>query len=192
MATEHNTPNINMEKMWEDYTNEGIGVQGYNVPKIQINCAKEKKDKENFEFMEKVWKGKQLYPKAKENYDKDGKLIPVKRPNYFDNLFKSINFGYSKAKENELKELYERKNRPMSIDPNKLVIIKDKNKAKYYKHDRITYFESLIKDMKKNREIHPHMESIIEKVKDDLKKSPKKPTESEAIRNSYKKRGSLP
>jgi hypothetical protein len=190
MSTEQNSPSL--ERLWEDSTGEGIGIQGYLVPKLSINCAKERSDKEAFKFMEKVWKGKERYPKIKENFDKDGKLIPVKRPNYFDDIFKSINFGYSKTKETELKEKYEAKSRPFSIDRDKVVYIKDKNKAKYYRHDRITYFESLGNIVKKEAEIYPHMEVIIEKARDKIKNSPNIKSESETIKIKYEKRGSLP
>lgn len=193
MNTELNSPNMNLDKMWEDFSGDGgLGVHGYILPKHELNCAKERKKKDYFAFLEKVWKGKEKYPKAKENYDKDGKLIPVKRPNYFDDLFKSMNFGYSKEKDNELKELYSRKSRPISIDPNKIVIIKDKNKAKYYKHDRITYFESLVNEVKKGAKIYPHMESIIEKAKENIKNSPKQKSISESLKVKYDNKGSLP
>jgi hypothetical protein len=190
MNIEHNSPSL--ERLWDDFTGEGIGIQGYLVPKLSINCAKERQDKEQFKYMEKVWKGKEKYPKVKENFDKDGKLIPLKRPNFFDEIFKSLNFGYSKSKETELKEKYESKSRPFSIDHDKVVYIKDKNKAKYYKHDRITYFESLGIAVKKEAEIYPHMEAIIEKAKDKIKNNPNVKSESDLIKIKYEKRGSLP
>ena len=192
MSTEQNSPFINIEKLMEDFSGEIGGVAGYRVPKNHTNCAKQRKDRDHFEFMEKVWKGKKAYPRPKENFDKDGKVILPKRPNYFNELFRSVDFGYSKEKENALKEIYERKNRPMSIDPNKLKIIKEKDKAKIYRHDRITYFEGLTLDIKKSKVIYPHMEKIIEKAKENMKKNPKKPSESETTKESYKKRGSLP
>lgn len=192
MTSEFNSPSL--ERLWEDSTGEGIGIQGYMVPKLSssINCAKQSKDRESLQFMEKVWKGKERYPKVKENFDKDGKLIPIQRPNYFDDIFKSINFGYSKTKETELKEKYDAKSRPFSIDRDRIVYIKDKNKAKYYKHDRITYFESLGNIVKKEQQIYPHMEAIIEKTKEKVKASPIQKSESEIMKVKYDKRGSLP
>ena len=56
----------------------------------------------------------------------------------------------------------------MSIDPNKIKIIKEKNKAMIYRHDRITYFEGLIREIKKSKEIYPHMKQIIEKAKENI------------------------
>lgn len=189
-VTEHNSPNL--EKLWEDFTGEGMGIQGYNIPRIEMDCAKRRKDLDYFDFLEKVWKGKEKYPKAKENLDKDGKIVPPKRPNYFDDLFKSMNFGYSKSKENDLKEMYERKGRPYSIEPNKIKINKDRNKAKFYNHDRITYFESLVKAVNKEGQFYPHMEQILEKVKESIKNSPQKKTISESLKALYNNRGSLP
>ena len=93
MNTEQNSLFINIEKLMEDFSIEIGGVAGYRVSKNHINCAKERKDKNHLEFMEKVWKGKQLYPRPKENFDKDGKAILPKRPNYFNELFKSMDFG---------------------------------------------------------------------------------------------------
>jgi hypothetical protein len=189
-ATEHNSPNL--EKLWENYTGEGYGIPGYNIPRIEMNCAKNKKDKEYFEFLEKVWNGKQKYPSKKENLDKDGKQIPLKRPNFFDELFKSLDFGYSKTKETDLKEMYLRKGRPYSIEPNKIKVNKEKNKAKFYNHDRITYFESLVNECKKGEKIYPHMENIIEKAKEKIKNSPTKKNISETLKILYNNKGSLP
>ena len=186
--------NYNMDNLWDMISsdNQQFGIAGYVVPPRNVDCLKSKKDKEQLEFMEKIWKGKQLYPKPKEILDKDGKIIPAKRPNYFEELQKSKNFGYSKEKEEALKELYKNKNRPFNVDPDKLEIIKEKEKAKIYRYDRITYFDSLVRNGKKSYEHYPHMEQIVQKTKEEMEKSPKKMMYSEETKLKYSKKGSLP
>ncbi len=142
--------------------------------------------------MNKVWKGKQLYPKPKEILDKDGKVIPPKRPNYFEEVQKAQSFGYSKEKEDAIKEKYSSKNRAYQFDPEKVEVIKEKEKAKFYRSDRVTYFEMLVKHGKKSYEHYPHMEQIIEKTMEEIAKSPKLMMLSDQLKQKYSKRGSLP
>ncbi len=193
--TETTNQNSNMDNLWNIISSDNsgqFGIDGYIVPPRSVDCYKVKKDRDQLEFMEKVWKGKQVYPKPKENLDKDGKPIPTKRPNFFDEAEKILNFGYSKEKEDLLKEKYSSKNRPFQVDHDKLVVINEKEKAKFYRYDRITYFESLMKQGKKSNEHYPHMIQIIEKTKEDIAKLPKKMTLSEELKLKYSKRGSLP
>jgi len=193
--TEQNQNYNNMDNLWNIMSSDNatqFGIDGYICPPRTVDLAKTKKDRDQFEFMEKVWKGKQLYPKPKEVLDKDGKVIPTKRPNFLEDTLKQKNFGYSKEKEEAIKERYTSKNRPYQVDPDKLVIIKDKNKAKYYRFDRVTYFEMLMKNQKKSYQHYPHMEEIITKTKEEIANSPKKLSLTEELRQKYNKRGSLP
>jgi hypothetical protein len=186
--------NCNMENIWDIISSDNsgqFGIPGYVVPPRTVDCQKIKKNRDQLEFMEIVWKGKQLYPKPKEIFDKDGKLIPAKRPNFFEEMQKAQNFGYSKEKEDAIKEKYSSKNRSYQVDPDKIEIVKDKNKAKIYRYDRVTYFDSLIKQKKKSYEHYPHMEQIIEKAKEEIAKSPKKMMLSDELIQKYNKRGSL-
>lgn len=186
--------NYNMDNLWNMLSseNEQFGIKGYKVPEQNIDCSKSKKEKEQFEFLEKVWKGKEFYPKPKEIYDKDGKPIPTKKPNYLDDILKVQNYGYSKEKEETLKELYKNKNRTYEVDHDKVVFTNEKEKAKYYKSDRITYFDMLTRNVKKSYEHFPHMEQIIQKAREDIEKSPKKLLSSDELKVKYSKKGSLP
>jgi len=187
--------NYNMDNLWDIISSDNsgqFGIPGYVVPPRTVDCQKIKKDRDQLEFMERVWKGKQLYPKPKEIFDKEGILIPPKRPNFFDDMQKALNFGYSKEKEDAIKDKYSSKNRPYQVDPDKLEIIKEKDKAKFYRFDRVTYFDMLMKEGEKSYKHHPHMEQIIEKTKEEIAKSPKKMTLSEELKQKYSKRGSLP
>lgn len=193
--TEPTNQNYNMDNLWDIISSDNsgqFGIAGYVVPPRSVDCQKQKKDREQLEFMGKVWKGKQLYPKPKEILDKEGKVIPPKRPNYFEELQKAQNFGYSKEKEDVIKEKYSSKNRAYQVDPERLEVIKEKEKAKFYRFDRVTYFEMLVKQGKKSYEHYPHMEQIIEKTKEEIAKSPKKIMLSEELKQKYNKRGSLP
>lgn len=187
--------NYNMDNLWNIISSDNsgqFGIAGYVVPPRTVDCQKIKKDRDQLEFMEKVWKGKERYPKPKEILDKEGKVIPAKRPNFFEEMQKALNFGYSKEKEDAIKEKYSSKNREYQVDPEKIQIIKDKDKAKFYRYDRITYFDMLVKNGKKSYEHYPHMEQIIEKAKEEIAKSPKKKMFSEELKEKYDKRGSLP
>ncbi len=192
--TEPLNPNYNMDNLWDIISSDNsnaFGLQGYICPPLTLDLKKIKEDREGFLFMEKVWKGKALYPKRKEVLDKDGKPVPVKRPNFFEDVERSKNFGYSKEKEDQIREKYSSKNRSYDIDPEKVEIIKDKNKAKFYRYDRITYFDMLMKNSKKSFQQYPHMEQILEKVKEHIDKSPKRMMSSDEMKIKYSKKGSI-
>lgn len=183
----------NMDNLWDIMSSDNSqwGIPGYKVPPLTVDCIKIKKDSDQLIFMDKVWKGKEVYPKPKLNIDKDGKEILPRKPSCYDPQEKSLNFGYSKEKEEALKELYKSKNRTLEEYVEKVNVEKLKEKAKIYRYDRITYFESITRQEKKNQKYFPHMEEIIQKTKEIIEKSPKKLIKSEEIKLKYANRGSI-
>lgn len=171
-------------------------LNGYKVPSLYVDCTKQKKDRDQAEFLEQVWKRKKSYPKQPEKLDKKGNVILPNRDNYFEILTKSHDFGYSSEKEENLKKLHSSHGRNYPSPRNvieKVDIIKEKEKAKLYKADRETVFDDMIYEEKKNQNIYPHMVNIVTKIKEELikEKSENLKNLSEKIKEKYKNNGSL-
>ena len=129
-----------------------MNLKSYKVPTLHVDCIKQKKDREQAEYLEQVWKRKKSYPKQTEKLDIKGNVILPYRGNYLDILTKSHDFGHSSEKEENLKKLHSSHGRNYPSPRNiieKVDIIKEKEKAKLYKADRETVFDDMIYEEKK-------------------------------------------
>lgn len=188
-----------IDKLWSAVNaveNHDWTIKEYKTPRVDIDCVKRKKEREQKEFFEKVWKEKKRYPSPLQKYDSKGSIKIPEKENYFDMIIKKKDFGYSPENEEKLKKRHSNHNR--SFNDEKSVIDfaevnKDKNKAVLYKDDRETVFDDIVTEAKKSEKLYPHKESLIKKLKEEVEKEKSASIKSisEILKEKYKNKSSL-
>lgn len=158
--------------MWSVVNKEAntFGIQGYEAAKKYIDHKKIKIENEAAELNLDVWAGKKHYPKPKLNLDAEGKPIIPTKINYIDEHLKQVNANFSQKKFDAFVEALKEKGKTLEdVERIKIMdqaVIKDPNKAKFYKHDRKTYLADIIDDEKKKLVIPEGFAEIVEKIKE--------------------------
>lgn len=187
------------DDMWNVMNSGGSGswgIDGYESPKIYFDFKKQKLDREKYQLNQAVWAKKQHYPKPKEYLDKDGnKIIPQKK-NFIDEHIQWANSNFSKPKFDAYVEMLKEKGKSLEeIEGIKKLAeekVKDKSKAKIYKHDRSTYIDDIMKRENKMHTVPIDLQEIVEKAKErQAKYSSPVLSESEKMKIKYKGKSSL-
>jgi len=188
-----------IEKLWNaancKFDNDWT-IKEYRSPPLNVDCVKKKKERLQTEFFEKVWKGKQKYPKPIEKYDSKGNVIIPERGNYFEELAKKKDFGYSEENNQSIKKRHSGHNRSFNEENSIIEVVEpnfDKQKAVLYKEDRETVFDDIILSVKKSEEVFKHKEDLVKKLKEEIEKekSANIKSLSELIKEKYHNRGSM-
>jgi hypothetical protein len=170
--------------------------RSYKCPKVNIDCRKQKKDREQFELQDKIYKRQERYERHADKFDKEGKVIIPQRGNYFDVVSKLFDYGYNEEKEQELKRHHENYNRIFAEKKDvieRVNIIKEKDKSPLYREDNENYLVQLEKKELRKLEVYPRMEYEIKKIKEKIENEDKKSKKSmsDLIKIKYQKFGSL-
>jgi hypothetical protein len=165
---------LTVDDMWGVLNKEENtwGVPGYEAPKKQFDFKKIKSEREMHQLNLDVWAKKKHYPKPKESLDRDGKVIIPKKKNFIDEAIAVSKGNYSKEKHDQYIEYLQNRGKPTDFEnPQQVIKInKDKDQAKFYRHPRSTYLDELIKNEKKSFAVFPHMEAIVEELKEKIKR----------------------
>jgi hypothetical protein len=176
--------------------NNSWAIKEYKSPRVDIDCVKRKKEREQIEFFEEVFKGQQKYPNPKEKYDSKGNSIIPERGNYFDILVKKKDYGYSDTDNEKIKKRHSNHNRSFNEENSIVDVVevnRDKKKAFFYKEDRETIFDDIITEAEKSEKLYPHKENIIKILKEEIKKEKSAIIKnlSEILKDKYKNKGSI-
>lgn len=198
IARETNVYN-QIEKLWDisnTENNSDWGIKGYKVPPLNIDLAKNKKDREEYEIYEEFLKHKKSYTKVNEKYDRDGNIKVPQKESYFDTLVKQNSYEFNEDKEIRLKRKHSDHNRHFNDEKdiiNTVKVVKEKEKSILYREERETIFDELIKNQEKNEEVPSYKENIIKKVKDEIENEHSRNIKSlnEVIKEKYKNKGSF-
>ena len=188
---------LSVEKMWDikNYDKEQ-GIGSYKVPPLNIECKKQKEDRERRKMIDKFLKGKAEMPQSRKNYNKEGDEILPQRGSYFDDLAKLNDYGFDEKKEDKIKNFYSGHNRKFIQKKdviNSVVVNKDSKKSPLYKSEKDHYTDEIEINEKKNSIHHPHLENCLIKIKDKIEKdkSSNMKLSAEMIKEKYHKRGSM-
>ncbi len=189
-----------IERLWDASYNieqNDWSIKEYKAPPLNINCVKQKKEREQKEFFDQVLLRKEHYPKAEEKYDNKGNLIIPERGSFFDEMIKKKDFGYSDENKEKIKQKHINHKRTFNDTVNIIDVVEvnnDKNKAPLYRDIRQTIFDEIEKNIKKSEKIYPFKADMVKKLKEEIEKEKSSSIKeiSEIIKKKYEKRGSIP
>jgi hypothetical protein len=169
---EKNSPSLNLNEMWNLATREDrkiFGVPGYNIPKKYFDPLKQKFDRESKTLHELVWKGKEHYPSPKLQKDNNGNEILPKRPNFIDELIKLNKSNFSQKTFDAYVEKLQNKGLTLQELEGTKISKKSPEKSpdansSFFKKDRRTYIDEIIREEKKKVQFSPEMNEMISKV----------------------------
>jgi len=175
--SEKNSHSLNLNEMWNLETREDskiFGVPGYNIPKKYFDPIKHKSDRESEALNELVWKGNEHYPSPKLQKDNNGNEILPKRPNFIDEILKFNKSNFSQKTFDAYVEKLQNKGLTLQeLEGTKISKINEKSpevNSSFFKIDRKTYIDEIIREEKKKVQFSPEMNEIISKVNDRHKK----------------------
>lgn len=193
------TVSSHIDKLWDaanSKDNYDWSIKEYKTPRVDLDCTKMKKEREQKEFLEKVWKREEHYPSPIEKYDSKGNLVLPERGNYFDILVKKKDYGYSPVNEEKIKRKHSNHKRSFNEENSIIDVVevnRDKKKAVLYKEDRETVFDDIVKEAKKSEKLYPHKENFIRKLKEEIEKEKSASIKnvSDILKEKYKNKGSI-